>query len=71
MDYGAIIRDTERGRGRKVVVLVLALLLVALVIGAVVRGFMGHSSYSTANALTGSAVCVLVGPALRRLRAPS
>jgi hypothetical protein len=66
MDYGAIIRETERGRGRKVVVLCLALLMVALVIGAVVRGFRGHSSYDTANALTGSVVCLLAGPTLRR-----
>jgi hypothetical protein len=61
MNYDAIIRDTERGRGRKVIVLVLALMLVAVVIGAVVKGFTGRSTYSGARALTeGAVVFVLI-----------
>lgn len=71
MDYDAIIRDTERGRGKRVIVLILALMLVALVIGVVVRGFKGYSPSSGASALTsGSAVCLLAGSKIRRLEGP-
>jgi hypothetical protein len=71
MNYGAIIRETETGRGRKVLIMLLALLLVALVIGVVVRGFRGYSPSSGADALTGGAVVSLLArSALRRLQTP-
>lgn len=71
MNYAAIIRDTERGRGRKVLVLLLALLMVAIVIGVVVKGFSGYSPSSGANALTGGAVVSLLArSALSRLQTP-
>lgn len=71
MNYAAIIRDTERGRGRKVLVLLLALLLVGIVIGVVVRGFRGYSPSSGANALTGGAAAFLLArSALRPLQSP-
>lgn len=53
------------------IVLILALMLVALVIGVVVRGFKGYSPSSGASALTsGSAVCLLAGSKIRRLEGP-
>jgi hypothetical protein len=39
MDDRAYIRMTEKGRGKKILVLILALIVVAIVIGTVARGF--------------------------------
>jgi hypothetical protein len=51
--------------------MLLALLLVAIVIGVVVKGFTGYSPSSGANALTGGAVVSLLArTAVRRLQTP-
>ena len=43
MEDRAVLRDFEQGRGRRIVVVILAVLALAIVIGAVVAGFRGRS----------------------------
>jgi hypothetical protein len=52
MDDRATLRDFEQGRGRRIVVLILAVLALAIVIGAVVKGFRGQSPSRGARALS-------------------
>jgi hypothetical protein len=52
MDDRATIRDFETGRGRRFLVLILAVLALAIVIGAVAAGFRGRSTNRGARALT-------------------
>jgi hypothetical protein len=51
MEDRAVLRDFEQGRGRRVVVMILAILALGIVIGAVVAGFRGGSP-SRSRALT-------------------
>jgi hypothetical protein len=52
MDDRATIKDFETGRGRRYLVLVLAVLALVIVISSVVAGFRGRSAKRGARALT-------------------
>jgi uncharacterized membrane protein YjjB (DUF3815 family) len=52
MNNSAVIRSFETGRGRRLAILLLATIIVALVIGAVVVGFRGRHISRNAAALT-------------------
>jgi uncharacterized membrane protein YjjB (DUF3815 family) len=52
MNDHAVIRSFETGRGRRLAIVILALAVVALVIGAVAMGFRGRHISRSADALT-------------------
>jgi hypothetical protein len=52
MEDRAVLRDFEQGRGRRIVVMILAILALVIVIGAVVKGFRGQSPSRGAGALS-------------------
>jgi hypothetical protein len=62
MEDRAVLRDFEQGRGRRIVVLILAVLALAIVIGAVVRGFRGGSPSRSTRALTDEPAAPKVPP---------
>jgi hypothetical protein len=53
MDDYAIIRGTERGRGKWAIVMILALVVLAIVIGSVVRGFRAQPQVRSEQSSSG------------------
>jgi hypothetical protein len=64
MEDRAVLRDFEQGRGRRIVVMIIAVLALAIVIGAVVKGFRSGSTSRSSRALTDI-------PAEPKVRVPS